>query len=54
MDNIYPRSLSTNELIRLYAIMLDDDKPVPRNWQVELLRRLMMASGVPESQLPKQ
>lgn len=50
MQNIQPRSLSDKELVRYYAMWLDSDKPVPVNWQAELLRRFLRETqpGKPE------
>jgi hypothetical protein len=39
--NIQPRSLTDSELVRYYAMLLDEDDKVPVNWQAELLRRFL-------------
>jgi hypothetical protein len=38
---IQPRSLSDKELVRYYALLLDEAGEVPVNWQAELLRRFL-------------
>jgi hypothetical protein len=42
MQNIQPRTLSDEELVRYYALWLDGDEPIPINWQAELLRRFLL------------
>lgn len=50
MENIRPRSLSTQELVHYYALWLEkDERGAPLNWQVELLRRLLLNIGNSEA-----
>ena len=40
MYGIQPRSLTTQELIRFSAELLELDRGLPKEWQLEVLRRL--------------
>ena len=40
MYGIQPRSLTTQELIRFSAELMELDAGMPREWQLEVLRRL--------------
>jgi len=39
MQTLQPRTLSNSELIRIAADELDSHNNMPREWQLELLRR---------------
>lgn len=56
MSRVQPRTLSNNEFIRLAANALDCGEELPRDWQVELLRRFMMIAPIDEHPLqdPRQ
>ena len=41
MQTLQPRTLSNSEFIRIAADELDAHDNMPRQWQVELLRRFM-------------
>lgn len=40
MSRIPSRILSTEQLLRLAQLQLDDDQSLPLSWQAELVRRL--------------
>jgi hypothetical protein len=40
MHGIQPRSLTTQELIRFSAELMELDAGMPKEWQLEVLRRL--------------
>jgi hypothetical protein len=40
MSRIQPRTLSTQELIRFCADFIQDEDGLPKDWQIELLRRI--------------
>lgn len=40
MYGIQPRSLTTQELIRFSAELMELDTGLPKDWQLEVLRRL--------------
>ena len=40
MSGIQPRSLTTQELIRFSAELMELDTGLPKEWQLEVLRRL--------------
>ena len=40
MYGIQPRSLTTQELIRFSAELMELDAGMPKDWQLEVLRRL--------------
>jgi len=40
MYGIQPRTLTTQELIRFSAELIELDTGLPKEWQIELLRRL--------------
>ena len=42
MSRIQPRTLSTQELIRFCADFIQDEDGLPKDWQLELLRRITM------------
>lgn len=42
MSRIQPRTLSTQELIRFCADFIQDEDGLPKDWQIELLRRIAM------------
>lgn len=42
MQNIQPRTLSDEELVRYYALWLDSDELIPVTWHAELLRRFLL------------
>ena len=56
MRTLQPRTLSNSEVIRSAATVLDAHENLPREWQVELLRRFMALSPTDEYPLkdPKQ
>jgi hypothetical protein len=56
MHGIQPRSLTTQELIRYSAEMIELDTGLPKAWQLEILRRLTVMAPPDEHQYrdPKQ
>lgn len=48
MSRIQPRTLSNKEFIRLAANALDCGEELPREWQIELLRRFMKLAPLDE------
>ena len=52
MSRIQPRTLSTQELIRFCADFIQDEGGLPKEWQLELLRRITMLA--PENEHPAQ
>ena len=48
MRTLQPRSLSNSELIRIAADELDSHNNMPREWQLELLRRFMALAPTDE------
>ena len=50
MSRIQPRTLSTQELIRFCADFIADDDGLPKDWQLELLRRITLLT--PENEHP--
>ena len=50
MSRIQPRTLSTQELIRFCADFIADEDGLPKDWQIELLRRITMLA--PEHEHP--
>ena len=50
MQTLQPRTLSNSELIRIAADELDAHDNLPRQWQLELLRRFMAL--VPTDEFP--
>ena len=51
MYGIQPRSLTTQELIRYSAELIELDTGMPKEWQLEVLRRLTVMAPPDESQL---
>jgi hypothetical protein len=51
MYGIQPRSLSTQELIRFSADLMDLPAGMPKDWQHEVLRRLTVLAPDNEHQL---
>jgi hypothetical protein len=52
MSRIQPRTLSTQELIRFCADLITDERGLPKEWQVELLRRIVVLA--PDNEHPAQ
>ena len=52
MSRIQPRTLSTQELIRFCADFIQDEDGLPKDWQLELLRRITILA--PEHEHPAQ
>lgn len=48
MSRIQPRTLSNGEFIRLAANSIDCGEDLPRDWQIELLRRFMKVAPFDE------
>lgn len=48
MSRIQPRTLSNKEFIRLAANSIDCGEDLPREWQIELLRRFMKLAPLDE------
>lgn len=48
MQTLQPRTLSNSELIRIAADELDSHDNLPRQWQLELLRRFMALTPTDE------
>lgn len=48
MSRIQPRTLSNKEFIRLAANAIDCGEDLPREWQIELLRRFMKLAPLDE------
>ena len=48
MRTLQPRTLSNSEFIRIAADELDAHDNLPRQWQVELLRRFMALAPTDE------
>ena len=48
MSRIQPRTLSTQELIRFCADFIQDEDGLPKEWQIELLRRHRDGDTAPE------
>jgi len=51
MRTLQPRTLSNSEFIRIAADELDAHDNMPRQWQVELLRRFMALAPTDEHPL---
>jgi len=51
MYGIQPRSLTTQELIRFSAELIELDTGMPKDWQLEVLRRLTVMAPVDDAQL---
>ena len=51
MYGIQPRSLTTQELIRYSAELIELDTGMPKEWQLEVLRRLTVMAPPDGSQL---
>lgn len=50
MSRIQPRTLSTQELIRFCADFIQDEDGLPKDWQLELLRRITVLAPENEHQ----
>ncbi len=48
MQTLQPRTLTNSELIRIAADELDAHDNLPRQWQLELLRRFMALAPTDE------
>ena len=51
MYGIQPRSLTTQELIRFSAELIELDTGLPKEWQLEVLRRLTVMAPPDDSQI---
>lgn len=51
MYGIQPRSLTTQELIRFSAELIELDTGLPKDWQHEILRRLTVMAPPDEHQI---
>jgi len=51
MYGIQPRSLTTQELIRFSAELMELPAGLPKDWQLEVLRRLTVMAPPDEAQL---
>ena len=51
MYGIQPRSLTTQELIRFSAELIELDTGLPKEWQLEVLRRLTVMAPPDDLQL---
>jgi hypothetical protein len=51
MYGIQPRSLTTQELIRFSAELMELDTGLPKEWQLEVLRRLTVMAPPDGQQL---
>ena len=51
MYGIQPRSLTTQELIRFSAELIELDTGMPKDWQLEVLRRLTVMTPPDDAQL---
>ena len=51
MYGIQPRSLTTQELIRFSAELIELDTGMPKEWQLEVLRRLTVMAPLDDAQL---
>ena len=51
MYGIQPRSLTTQELIRFSAELMELDTGLPKEWQLEVLRRLTVMAPPDDLQL---
>lgn len=51
MYGIQPRSLTTQELIRFSAELMELDTGLPKEWQLEVLRRLTVMAPPDDSHL---
>ena len=49
MYGIQPRSLTTQELIRFSAELIELDTGMPKEWQLEVLRRLTVMAPPDEA-----
>ena len=50
MSRIQPRTLSTQELIHFCADFIQDANGLPKDWQIELLRRIKAWEGLVDDQ----
>ena len=51
MYGIQPRSLTTQELIRFSAELIELDTGMPKDWQLEVLRRLTVLAPPDDVQI---
>ena len=51
MYGIQPRSLTTQELIRFSAELIELDTGLPKEWQLEVLRRLTVMAPPDDLQI---
>ena len=51
MYGIQPRSLTTQELIRFSAELIELDTGLPKDWQLEVLRRLTVMAPLDDAHL---
>ena len=51
MYGIQPRSLTTQELIRFSAELMELDTGLPKEWQLEVLRRLTVMAPPDDAHL---
>lgn len=51
MYGIQPRSLTTQELIRFSAELMELDTGLPKEWQLEVLRRLTVMAPPDDLQI---
>jgi hypothetical protein len=51
MYGIQPRSLTTQELIRFSAELIELDTGLPKDWQLEVLRRLTVMAPPDDGQI---
>jgi len=51
MYGIQPRSLTTQELIRFSAELIELETGMPKDWQLEVLRRLTVMAPLDDAQL---
>jgi hypothetical protein len=51
MYGIQPRSLTTQELIRYSAELMELDTGLPKDWQLEVLRRLTVMAPPDDVQI---
>lgn len=52
MYGIQPRSLTTQELIRFSAELIELDTGLPKDWQLEVLRRLTVMAPPDDAPTP--
>ncbi len=52
MYGIQPKSLTTQELIRFSAELIELDTGLPKDWQLEVLRRLTVMAPSDDASTP--